>query len=781
MLRWHVLSGFVCVFLSVSAMICRAADKGHSSIDWPTFMARHDLTWTQPLDAEPGDAPFLGNGKLGLMVRQADASTLTCLIGNANIEDRRDIYYGRCRLPIGDFLLHTVGTITATNLRLSLWEAELSGTVTTSAGVITVRAIVHAVDPLILVELVPSAGEAECRWEFKPADAVNPRWRGRIGSPVGSVYDLDLSKVKLRDEKLRGELTAYPLNPKPQSKEIDGVHTLIQTLAKGQFVTAWRETAAGNTRRLYVSNAYQWDEPHADACLSTVNAIKQGVQQDVDALLAAHRSWWHDYYPKSFLSISDPYWESFYWIQLYKFASATRGGSDILDQNGPWLLPTPWPGTWWNLNEQLLYWIPLVSNHVELADPLRRGLLQHQQNLIDSVPEQYRADSAALGGNTTHDLVYWLDANGPRLVEPPDTIGNLIWALHDVWLQYRMTMDERIFSHDIVPLLRRAVNYDLHFLKSSDDGRLHLPVTWSPEYPKRGPDTNYELSLLRWGLQTLMIADDRFALHDPLRPTWESALKNLAAYPQNTDGYLIADGVPYAVSHRHFSHLLMVYPLYLVNVENGGRDIIERSIAHWQSMPKALLGYSFTGSASMYAELGNGDQALKQLNGLKSFIKPNTMYFEAGPVMETPFAGCQSISDMLLQSWQGPQGSVIRVFPAVPSEWPDAAFEDWRAEGAFLVSASRTGGKTNWVRVESLAGGLCRVRPKLDGKVRIADATAAARLTDLGDGVYQIDLAKDQSVTFVGDTTPASFHAVPVNTVGLPAHFGGPAIQAKPQ
>src|SRR3546814_6930666 len=60
---------------------------------------------------------------------------------------------------------------------------------------------------------------------------------------------------------------------------------------------------------------------------------------------------------------------------------------------------------------------------------------------------------------------------------------------------------------------------------------------------------------------------------------------------------------------------------------------------------------------------------------------------------------------MVLQSW----GGAIRIFPAVPAAWPDLVFGDFRAEGAFLVSARRSGGRTAWIRVKSLAGEPCVV------------------------------------------------------------------------
>jgi alpha-L-fucosidase 2 len=53
------------------------------------------------------------------------------------------------------------------------------------------------------------------------------------------------------------------------------------------------------------------------------------------------------------------------------------------------------------------------------------------------------------------------------------------------------------------------------------------------------------------------------------------------------------------------------------------------------------------------------------------------------------------VHEMLLQSW----GGKLRIFPAVPGQWKDAAFENLRAEGGFIVSARRVAGKTVSVTV----------------------------------------------------------------------------------
>jgi hypothetical protein len=63
---------------------------------------------------------------------------------------------------------------------------------------------------------------------------------------------------------------------------------------------------------------------------------------------------------------------------------------------------------------------------------------------------------------------------------------------------------------------------------------------------------------------------------------------------------------------------------------------------------------------------------------------------------------CQSVP-------AGPgKAPVIRVFPAWPREW-DAAFT-LLARGAFLVSSSMEAGRVEFVRIESQAGGDCRLR-----------------------------------------------------------------------
>lgn len=167
--------------------------------------------------------------------------------------------------------------------------------------------------------------------------------------------------------------------------------------------------------------------------------------------------------------------------------------------------------------------------------------------------------------------------------------------------------------------------------------------------------------------------------------------------PVDENGYMIASDKPLAKSHRHYSHLLSFYPLRLQDTTRPEINaLLEKSIDHWMTIGdgKGLAGYSYTGAASLYAYQGNGEKAYAQLYhylnkpiGI-SLLLPNTMYVESGgknPVIETPLSAATAITEMLLQGW----GETLRIFPAIPAEWQDCSFHDFRAEGGFVVSALR--------------------------------------------------------------------------------------------
>ena len=630
-------------------------------------------------------------------------------------------------------------------LRLDLWNAELRGEIQTDRGSVHVRCLVHADQMITFLHIERGGGESGAKLEWHALPAICPRdGTGKNTLPPG-----------------------YAKNPEPVLGTVGDIQTCVQPLvAGGETTTAWHQTDTGSQSTLFVSVAHTF--PSADSARIAVASVHAAQRQSVGNFIVSHRAWWHPFYPASFVTLPDTYWESFYWTQLYKLASATRADRAIIDNQGPWLQPTPWPAAWWNLNVQLTYWSTLPANHPELCESLSRHLETNVANLIANVPAVYQHDSAGIGRVSGQELRGRCGIPGAAgEAGAGQEVGNLLWAMHNYWQHCRMTGDDRRLRDPCFPLLQRAVNYYLHFLQPGDKGVLHLPRTYSPEYGA-GTDCTYDLALLRWGLRTLIRTSDRLKLSDPARSKWQETLDKLTPYATDAMGYRIAADVPFDRGHRHFSHLLHTFPLHLANRNQPGAwERIDKSVLHWHSMG-AKQGYSFTGASLMMSAFGKGNRALEYLEGLKPFLQPNTLYREAGPVIETPLSAAHAIQQMLLQSWVGPEEEtgVLRVFPAMPDAWTDAAFENLRAEGGSLVSAARESGVTRFVRIRSLAGEPCRVQPGLAAPVHVAGRGKLTGKSD-GDGIYSFALKKgEEAVLYTGDAAP-SLTLAPVRGTGV--------------
>ncbi|WP_276504730.1 glycosyl hydrolase family 95 catalytic domain-containing protein [Terrimonas pollutisoli] len=708
--------------------------QSKTGVNWQKFLSRNDMVY-DTLTTKWEEGVFTGNGLLGTMLYMKDSNALRLEIGRTDVIDSRD----KARLPIGYFELKPEGKILKNTARLDLWNAEANGTIVTDKGTIQWRTVTLSQANVIIFETNASAGGRKFQWQFYPEVSINSRTKYR-GIPKG-----------------------YVANP-PSILASDGAVNYCKQpmLAGGDYTTAWATKNKANSKTCYISVALNRNQTSAKEAIQTVsNAAKDKVQQ----LLNVHRQWWHNYYPKSFMSLPDARMESFYWIQQYKLASATRNERPALDLMGPWFRYTPWPAYWFNLNVQLTYSPLYAANQLELANGLVKMIDEGKENLRRNVPESYRHNALALGRVATIDLSSSIKVAPLRdstASESELELGNLTWCLYNYWLQYRYTMDENIKAK-LFPLLKGSINYYLDVMTKEEDGKWHLPYTYSPEYPGGTTrDCNYDLSLFRWGCETLL----KINPNDRLAPRWKDVLTNLTDYPTDANGLRVGRDVAFSKSHRHYSHMLMIHPLCSMNWEQPeNRPLIEKSLQHWLSLKSEFAGFSFTGSASIHAVMGRGDKALDYLNQLFGYTKPNTMYLEEGPVIETPLAAATSIQELVLQSW----GDKIRVFPAVPSSWKDLSFENLRTEGAFLISAVRKYGETKWVRIKSLAGEPCIIHPGINGKLHVS---GKAHLKELSNGDYALQLKKGEEVVLYKNAADLLLKADAVKQGGRSNYWG---------
>lgn len=664
-------------------------DNIENRVKYNEFLSQHDMLW-ETLPKGWRDAPFAGNGLMGTYMFGVDKKTIVWEICRTDVIDNRQNedtpLYAKRRLPIGKIILSTQGDIISSNTRLDLYKAEFTTNITTDKGELKLITFVHSEEDIIAIQINTSGNEEGCKIDFVP------------------------QKTKCI-ERIYSKIKEVMPDPDPISFKDDGVNYTKQSLLSGGgYVAAWqRFTLCKDCDIAFISVGMSDDIEKAKS--EAIFNVKKAISTGIEMLKSTHQSWWDNFYSQSFLSIPDTRLESFYWIQIYKLGSATRENKPAIDLLGPWYCDSPWLIIWWNLNIQLTYWPVLASNHLDLGLSLTKMLSRNIENLSKNVPTEFQSDCAAIGRTSSYDCLN------------DDLVGkefcNLPWVCHNIWLQYRYSMDRVMLKNELFPLLKKTMNFYIKNLKKGEDGKLHLPQSISPEYSKLTEDCNIDLALIRWGVNALIEICDILKIDDELMPVWKDVLEKLVEYQIDETGLMIGRGVPLEESHRHYSHLFPIFPLYLINWEQDeNKELIERSVDRWINLAGKLEGYTYTGAASMCSTMGRADLSLQYMNELiDKYLEANTMYLEAGPVIETPLSGAKSIQDMLIQSW----GELIRIFPSVPSNWENATIHNMRTEGAFLISGTLKDGKVRFVKIKSLAGEPCKFRVHIDNPVVISE------------------------------------------------------------
>ena len=711
------------------------------NIDWATMMKAHDLVW-EKVPRNMTEAPHFGNGLIGSMI-WIEENSIRLQVFRTDVHDHADETFGwtaysRPRYQIGFFTMNLKGDIISCKLRQDIYRAELIGNIYTSLQTIEINHFVHKQDDVIYTEVHGTENEELTGWEWHPFEAK--------GSRSGKPGDKQYGQAYAPYSELK--------NPGHKIVKQDGVSAGVQNLSSGgSYTTAWKEirsTKNKTTLLITVQNSYP-EKTSASNAARIIITTEQKISAGLKEWRSEHRSWWQSYYPESFVTFPDPVGQTFYWNNVYRLACCTRPDAQYIDTPGMWNSGGPWPYSTHDFNTQTAHFPVYTANRLHLGEALVESLYRNRNNLIENVvPEEWQDDSALLSLATAFDLKGKRNEDGRY----SEMVGCLPWLLNNCWLHYRYSMDIAMLRVKIFPLLRRSINFYRHLLYTGNDGKLHLPPTFSPETGNT-IDCNFDLALLKWGCMRLIEICSILKINDPLLSEWEKIIHHLADYPLDENGYRLGTDKPAPKDHQHMSHLMMIYPLYLENIDNNKENaLLEKSVRNFQPVTMPKMGASQSSPAA--AALGLGNLALQRMNDIlyKSTdtekLGRNGIYYLATPCIETSLSYNTCLQDLMLQSW----GNKIRVFPALPDSWQDVAFHNFRAEGAFLISAKRVGGKTVFVRILSLTGEPCIISPAIEGIPRINNESNN-KIEEIEKGCYRIDINRGKEVIlYQGNTKP---------------------------
>jgi len=442
-----------------------------------------------------------------------------------------------------------------------------------------------------------------------------------------------------------------------------------------------------------------------------------------------HSVWWSDFWSRSRIGLPEFELEKLWYLEMYKIGCNMREDKYPVTLMGVWnndeRLPVCDGDLQNDLETEMNYWPIYASNHLELAMPLYRLL---KNNLI-----RFKKNCKAFFG--------WDGAFVPACM---DLDGQGDWELWypwnlmvgvGPWLAYQLGQHflysgDLGFLRDITwPFMIEVGKFLLNFLERDQEGMLHVPFSYSPEYPgisiiKKGYNSTFDLMMARCLFNMIIKVSERLGIDPQTVTPYRNALDHLAPCPVDDTGLMISRDVPLNESHRHFSHLVAIYPLDMLTIEGSDEDrlLINKSIQHLQEVGMGnWAGWSFPWMSLIASRIGRANMAYAMLQLYKDFvITPSTfqlsvdwkrsgIYTSRHGVVNSLEAGtgaAAAIMEMLMQSWR----ETIRVFPAVPDEWKEVSFESLRAEGAFLVSASYKDGLVEYIRIKSMVGNTCRIR-----------------------------------------------------------------------
>ncbi|WP_186758109.1 glycosyl hydrolase family 95 catalytic domain-containing protein [Echinicola salinicaeni] len=469
-----------------------------------------------------------------------------------------------------------------------------------------------------------------------------------------------------------------------------------------QITVRWKNTPDGLEGCWAITTNMEGQEN--DSKKLTEEAIAEGL----DKSIPNHLEWWAKYWNKSSIQVPDSVLQKQWYLEQYKFGSAARENTPPISLQAVWTadngkLP-PWKGDFHHdLNTQLSYWPSYTANHLDLAKGYLNWLWENYPTFKTYTETYYETNGInvpGVGTLTGAPMGGWIQyAFGPTVSA---------WLSHHFYLHWRYSMDRKFLEEEAYPWFKEVAIYLDEISEKSENGQRKLPISASPEMHNNsrkawfGETTNFDLANIRFAYTKAAELAKELGLEEDAKK-WEGILSEWPDFAIDETGMMVAPGESLNTSHRHFSHLMAIHPLSLINWSDGdeAQKTIKNTIENLKTTgSSAWVGYSFSWLGNLQARMLDGESAAKTLRIFAtSFCLPNSFHvngdqsgkgysnFTYRPfTLEGNFAFAAGLQEMLIQSHE----DFIRLFPAIPNDWETASFNGFLAQGGFEISADKT-------------------------------------------------------------------------------------------
>ncbi len=709
---------------------------------------RNDVVYLAPAK-EPYEALPLGNGQLGVMVRNTDGMNYLFNHGSffaSEDQNENHVSSGELAIQLPDSWLK--GFVEE---RLSLYDGSVVTKFRTGKNNHSVRSYIAEGLDMLVVEIESDTGLPDLKLKLSIWDRSDPElttqsvlkheYQKLKSSVAKGGNDISLSTTGLSGQRATSiVVTPYDIKAK--------------NIKTGEFAATMLLPGGRKKLTIFAANPVVFGEKvtDADALAEAELLIKKATKSGPEKIRIAHDKYWHTFWSKSGVLMHSEdgfadYLENLYNLHIYWMAGCSRG-KDAPKFNGANYLFCndwrSWGGCYWYQNTREMYWSLLPANHPELFPPFIDLYVRNLPRMRKVAEALFDAPGASCPET--------LKGFGGESDSASNQYTNLYLSTgtevaHQFYMYYMYTQDKKFLRDTLYPFYKEFLTFHQYFFQKEEDGLYHIYPSNAKEQYHWIKDSITDLSAVKASLKIMIDLSKKLNIDKKERTHWQDMLDNLAPFQKDVKRNRFLPGIffdtfppsrfpkseaIYKKSPKYRSYKSKMNTFNAENVECEpifpyGIHGLHSSNADLKTMRNTFLsrpynvwtkGNNWDPSGIWAARLGLPDQVLRCLRQYTENVQafPQGFAHFAGwypevwgntigdvPAFDSTGDCAAVIPEMQLQSY----GGRIRVYPAWPKEWQGEF--DLAAEGAFMVSSKIKNGQIPHVKILSKKGGKCTV------------------------------------------------------------------------